>query len=83
LFYFLSTFTSISRGTKGSEAVIIPLDALIKYDDNVYTITSAMIRRATQIQLAGDEELEANRGKIVSTAIRQLLTEKVRYLIES
>jgi hypothetical protein len=35
-----------------------------------------------QIHLAGDEELEANRGKVVSTAIRQILTEKVRYQLE-
>ena len=63
--------------------MIIPLNKLIKYSDNVYTLTSAMIRRATQIHLAGDEELEANKGKVVSTAIKQILTEKVRYRLES
>jgi DNA-directed RNA polymerase subunit omega len=62
--------------------VIIPLNRLIKYNGNVYTITSAMIKRATQIHLAGDEELEANKGKVVSTAIKQILTEKVRYRLE-
>jgi DNA-directed RNA polymerase subunit omega len=63
--------------------VIIPLNKLIKYSDNVYTLTSAMIKRATQIHLAGDDELEANKGKVVSTAIKQILTEKVRYHLES
>jgi DNA-directed RNA polymerase subunit K/omega len=58
------------------------LDLLIKYGDNVYTITGAMIKRALQIHLAGDDELEANKGKVVSTAIRQILTEKVRYQLE-
>jgi DNA-directed RNA polymerase subunit omega len=63
--------------------VIIPLDRLIQYNDNVYTLTNAMIKRATQIHLAGDEELEVNKGKVVSTAIKQILTEKVRYRLES
>lgn len=62
--------------------MIVPLNLLIKYAGNVYTLTSAMIKRAVQIHLAGDEELEANRGKVVSTAIRQILTEKVRYQLE-
>jgi DNA-directed RNA polymerase subunit K/omega len=46
-------------------------------------MTNAMIKRATQIHLAGDEELEENKGKVVSTAIKQILTEKVRYQLES
>jgi len=62
--------------------VIVPLNLLIKYAGNVYTLTGAMIKRAVQIHLAGDEELEANKGKVVSTAIRQVLTEKVRYQLE-
>jgi DNA-directed RNA polymerase subunit omega len=66
----------------GGVRVIIPLDMLIKYDENVYVLTSAMIKRATQIHLAGDEELEANKGKVVSTAVKQILTEKVRYRLE-
>ena len=62
--------------------MIIPLNKLIKYNGNVYTVTNAMIKRATQIHLAGDEELEENKGKVVSTAIKQILTEKVRYRLE-
>ncbi len=62
--------------------MIVPLDLLIKYNRNVYILTSAMIKRATQIHLAGDEELEANKGKVVSTAVKQILTEKVRYRLE-
>ncbi|MBN1837343.1 MAG: DNA-directed RNA polymerase subunit omega [Spirochaetales bacterium] len=62
--------------------MIIPLDLLIKYDGNMYIETCAMIKRSYQIHLAGDEELEANRGKVVSTAIKQILTEKVRYRLE-
>jgi DNA-directed RNA polymerase subunit omega len=63
--------------------VIIPLDRLIKYDGNIYILTCAIVKRASQIHLAGDEELAANRGKVVSTAIKQVLTEKVLYRLEN
>jgi DNA-directed RNA polymerase subunit omega len=63
--------------------VIIPLDRLIKYSGNIYILTCATVKRASQIHLAGDDELAANRGKVVSTAIKQILTEKVRYRLES
>ncbi len=63
--------------------MIIPLHLLIGNSDNNYTLTQAVIKRATQIHLAGDEELEENKGKVVSTAIKQILTKKVRYRLES
>jgi len=84
ILYLCYTTKNLSlNNTTWSERVIIPLDRLIQYNDNVYPITNAMIKRATQIHLAGDEELEENKGKVVSTAIKQILTEKVRYRLES
>ena len=62
--------------------MILPLEKLNSYDQNIYQLTCAAIRRAYQITMTGDEELEENDGKVVSTAIRQLLTEKVEYQIE-
>ncbi len=62
--------------------MILPLDELTSYDDNIYQMTCAAMRRAYQITMAGDEELEENGGKVVSTAIRQILTKKVQYQIE-
>ncbi len=62
--------------------MILPLDKLTSYDDNIYQLTCAAMRRAYQITMAGDEELEENQGKVVSTAIRQILTKKVQYQIE-
>ncbi len=59
-----------------------PLDLLIKMNDRVYETTSAAVRRAIQINLAGDEELAANKNKIVSLAIRQVLSHKVQYSLE-
>jgi DNA-directed RNA polymerase subunit omega len=62
--------------------MILPLNMLIKSKTNMYELTCATIKRAVQINLAGDEELEANKGKIVSTAVRQILTKKVQYRLE-
>jgi DNA-directed RNA polymerase subunit omega len=62
--------------------MILPLDLLESYESNMYELTCAAIRRAYQITVTGDEELETNQGKVVSTAIRQILTEKVQYRIE-
>ena len=63
--------------------MIIPIDKLVSYQDNVYQLTTAAIKRAIQINLAGDEELEKNKGKIVSTALKQILNKKVKYHIDS
>ncbi len=63
--------------------MIIPLGLLIDREENVYQMTCAAIRRAMQITVAGDEEVEQNDGKIVSVAIKQILTKKVEYRLES
>lgn len=62
--------------------MILPLDLLEQYSGNTYELTSAAIRRAFQLTVTGDEELERNQGKVVSTAIQQILTKKVEYRIE-
>ena len=62
--------------------MILPLDLLVGNDDNMYELTCAAIRRAYQLTVTGDEELEKNNGKVVSTAIKQILTNKVEYRIE-
>ena len=62
--------------------VAFPLELLVKMNDRIYETTCAAIRRAIQINLAGDEELPSNRNKIVSLAIRQVLSGKVQYSLE-
>ncbi|TVQ37920.1 MAG: DNA-directed RNA polymerase subunit omega [Spirochaetaceae bacterium] len=62
--------------------MILPLDLLIQEDSNIYEVTRAAMRRAYQLSVTGDEEIEHNQGKVVSTAIRQVLTRKVQYQIE-
>ena len=59
--------------------MVLPLDLLESFQGNIYEMTCAAMKRSIQINLAGDDELEANHGKIVSTALKQILMQKVRY----
>jgi DNA-directed RNA polymerase subunit omega len=62
--------------------MIIPLEFLVGYEKNVYELTCAAIRRAFQVTVTGDEEVDVNHGKVVSTAISQVLTKKVIFRLE-
>ena len=62
--------------------MILPLDKLISFNDNVYEMTCASIRRSHQLTITGDEEVEKNDGKVVPTAIEQVLDKKVEYRLE-
>ena len=63
--------------------MIIPLKELINYNDNIYSLTCAIIKRAVQITITGDDDLDQNEGKVVSTAINQVLTKRVEYRLEA
>jgi len=62
--------------------MIIPLDKLVSWKGNIYEMTSAAIKRANQLTITGDEEVEKNNGKVVPTAIKQILDKTVEYRIE-
>jgi DNA-directed RNA polymerase subunit omega len=62
--------------------MIIPLELLEEERGNMYEVSVAAIRRAYQITMTGDEELDVNNGKIVSTAISQVLRRKVQFQLE-
>ena len=62
--------------------MVVPLYELVKQRVGVYEMTCATIKRAVQINLAGDEELAANKNKIVSLSLKQILTNKVQYTLE-
>lgn len=62
--------------------MMLPLSELMDLQDDVYACTCAIIKRAQQVTLAGDEELDKNHEKVVSVAINQILTTKVEYEIE-
>ena len=63
--------------------MVMPLDLLMSFRGNIYEMTCAAMKRGVQINLIGDEDLEENRGKIVSTAIKQVLMEKIQYRFEA
>jgi len=60
----------------------IPLEYLVSTDKNMYELTNAAIHRARQISMTGAEELEAAGGKIVSQAVKEIVTEEVQYNIK-
>ncbi len=62
--------------------MIFPLEKLVEFTGNVYEITCASIRRAYQLSMVRDEEIEENDGKVVSLAARQVFTGAVEYQIE-
>lgn len=62
--------------------MIIPIDELINFKGNRYELTCAAIKRAIQINLTGDEELNENKGKIVPTALKQILNRKVQFKLD-
>ncbi|MDR1748398.1 MAG: DNA-directed RNA polymerase subunit omega, partial [Spirochaetaceae bacterium] len=53
--------------------MIFPLEQLIEFKGNVYEITCAANRRAYQLSMVRDPEIEENDGKVVSLAARQVL----------
>jgi len=66
--------------------MIFPLEELIGYVDNIYGITSASSRRSYQLSMlhANDDDeikywIDANNGKVVSLAARQVFTKEVDF----
>jgi len=55
---------------------------LVRFEDNVYEITCAASRRAYQLSMVKDPDIENNDGKVVSLAARQLFLKQVEYRIE-
>ena len=62
--------------------MIFPLEELIKYDDNMYEITSAASRRSYQLSMLKDPEIDDYNGKVVSVAARQVFTKEVEFRLE-
>lgn len=62
--------------------MIFPLEELIKYDQNMYEITSAASRRSYQLSMLRDPEVEDYDGKVVSLAARQIFTKEIEFRLE-
>jgi DNA-directed RNA polymerase subunit omega len=63
--------------------MIFPLEELIKYDENMYEITAAASRRAYQLSMIEESEVEDFDGKVVSLAARQVFTKEVEFRLEA
>ncbi len=61
---------------------MIPIDKLVDNEENVYEMTCAAIKRASQITVTGDDDLEDGKEKVVSASLKQILTDKIEYRIE-
>ena len=62
--------------------MIFPLQELIEYKDNMYEITCAASRRAYQLSMLRDPEVEEAHGKVVSLAAQQLFTKEIEFRLE-
>lgn len=60
----------------------LPLDDLINVRTGTYLLTCAAIKRAHQLTLAGDDELEDASIKVVPLAVKQVLTGKIAHRVE-
>ncbi len=60
----------------------IPLDELIDKENNVYEMTCVAISMANVLAAHGDQEIENNNGKVVSTVLEKVLTEDVEYSVD-
>jgi len=70
--------------------MIFPLEELIGYVDNMYGVTAASSRRSYQLAIlhsANDDQIkpwiDANDGKVVSLAARQVFTGEVLFRLEA
>ena len=62
--------------------MIFPLQELIEYEENMYEITSAASRRAFQLSMLSDPEIDEHEGKVVSLAAQQVFTKEIDFRIE-
>ncbi len=62
--------------------MIFPIEELIEYKGNMYELACAASRRAYQLSMLKDGEVEKNDGKVVSLAARQVFTGEVQFQIE-
>ena len=59
--------------------MIIPLDKLVSHEKNNYVMTCAIIKRAAQITMTGVNDPAEDGQKVVSVAIKQILTGQVNF----
>ena len=58
---------------------VIPFNHLVNSQDNVYEMTCAAVKRAEQLTMTQSEELRKKKVKIVSEALREILSGEVQF----
>lgn len=69
----------IAAGEEGEHSMIMPLDQLIEFEQNAYEMTVVITRRAYQLGVIRDEEVERNNGKVVSMATSQVFNKQIEF----
>jgi DNA-directed RNA polymerase subunit omega len=59
-----------------------PLQNLIEYNENMYEITCAIVRRVYQLAVIMQPETDRDGEKIVAIAAREIFTKDIDYCIE-
>ena len=62
--------------------MILPLEHLIKYQQNMYALSCAAMKRVVQIAATMDELGKKRPSKLVSTALKDVLSNQVQYRLE-
>lgn len=60
----------------------IPIDVLVDKENNVYEMTCVAISLANVLAANGDQEIENNNGKVVSTVLERVLLEDIEYTVD-
>lgn len=60
----------------------IPLDVLVDKENNVYEMTCVAISLSNVLAANGDQEIENNNNKVVSTVLERVLTEDIEYSVD-
>ena len=75
----ISEYRNIFFTLLGEGIMIFPLEQLVKFTGNVYEITVASSRRAYQLAMMKDSEIDRNDGKVVSLAAKQVFNNVIQY----
>jgi DNA-directed RNA polymerase subunit omega len=62
-----------------SKKLNVPLKEIVNHTGNVYEMTNATIKRASQLTVTGGATVEECEGKYVSAALKEVLLKKVSY----
>ena len=57
----------------------MPITRILDYQDNIYELTNAVIKRSNQVTKTGSEDLETYHGKPISLSMDEILSKQVLF----